>query len=68
MSYSIESGDGAAEGAATVDSSTGEWSYTGDLNYFGADSFTITASDGNGGTDTIEVTVAVANVNDAPVV
>ena len=42
-------------------------SYTPNLNFFGADSFTYTVSDGNGGTDTATVSVAVTNVNDAPV-
>lgn len=42
-------------------------SYTPAANYFGADSFTYTASDGNGGTDTATVSVSVSNVNDPPV-
>lgn len=42
-------------------------SYTPNANYFGADSFTYTVSDGNGGTDAAAVTVGVSNVNDAPV-
>ncbi|HYN84597.1 MAG TPA: cadherin-like domain-containing protein [Pyrinomonadaceae bacterium] len=42
-------------------------SYTPAANYFGPDSFTYTASDGNGGTDTATVNVSVANVQDAPV-
>jgi hypothetical protein len=41
-------------------------SYTPAANYFGADSFTYTISDGNSGTDTANVSVNVANVNDAP--
>jgi hypothetical protein len=42
-------------------------SYTPNADYFGADSFTYTVSDGNGGQDTATVTVSVENVNDAPV-
>ena len=42
-------------------------SYTPNANYFGADSFTYTIDDGNGGTDTATVSVTVTNVNDVPV-
>ncbi|MCA1620853.1 MAG: tandem-95 repeat protein [Acidobacteria bacterium] len=42
-------------------------SYTPNANFFGADSFTYTVSDGNGGQDAATVSVTVANVNDAPV-
>ncbi len=41
--------------------------YTPDLNYYGADSFAYTVSDGKGGTDTATVSVTVTPVNDAPV-
>lgn len=41
-------------------------SYTPNANFFSADSFTYTISDGNGGMDTATVGVNVANVNDAP--
>ena len=42
-------------------------SYTPAADFFGADSFTYTVDDGNGGQDTATVTVNVASVNDAPV-
>jgi VCBS repeat-containing protein len=42
-------------------------SYTPNANFFGADSFTYTVSDGNGNFDSATVTVNVANVNDPPV-
>ena len=42
-------------------------SYTPNANYFGADSFTYTISDGNGGNDTATVSITVTPVNDAPV-
>ena len=40
--------------------------YTPNTNFFGADSFTYTISDGKGGTDTAKVTVIVSNDPDAP--
>jgi PKD repeat protein len=40
--------------------------YTPAPNYNGPDSFTYTANDGNGGTDTATVTITVRPVNDAP--
>ncbi|HWS87485.1 MAG TPA: Ig-like domain-containing protein [Pyrinomonadaceae bacterium] len=42
-------------------------SYTPAPNYFGPDSFTYTAADGNGGTDTATVSVTVTSVEDPPV-
>ena len=54
-----------ANGSATF--TAGSVSYTPNPNYFGADSFTYTIADGNGGHDTATVLVAVSNVNDAPV-
>ena len=41
-------------------------SYTPNANYFGADSFTYTIDDGNGGSDTATVSVTVTSVNDLP--
>jgi hypothetical protein len=40
--------------------------YTPDANYNGADQFTYTISDGNGGTDTARVNVTVTPQNDPP--
>jgi PKD repeat protein len=40
--------------------------YTPAANYHGPDSFTYTADDGHGGTDTATVTITVRPVNDAP--
>ena len=68
LSFSIEDGDGPTNGSASVDPETGEWSYTGALDFAGEDSFIITVSDGDGGSADITVTVNVTNVNDAPVV
>ncbi len=41
--------------------------YTPAANHFGADAFSYTVSDGNGGSDSATVAVAVSPVNDAPV-
>ncbi|MDP4270063.1 MAG: Ig-like domain-containing protein, partial [Bacteroidota bacterium] len=45
----------------------GTYTYTPNANYNGPDSFSVTVSDGNGGTHTVVVTVKVTPVNDAPV-
>lgn len=45
----------------------GALAYTPNANFNGTDSFTYTASDGNGGTDMATVTITVSSVNDAPV-
>ena len=41
--------------------------YTPEVNYNGSDNFIVMVSDGNGGTDTINVNVTINAVNDAPV-
>jgi VCBS repeat-containing protein len=46
----------------------GDVTYTPDPNYFGADSFDYTISDGHNGTATATVTIAIAAENDAPLV
>jgi VCBS repeat-containing protein len=59
-----------AVGAATHGTAAlvgGAVQYTPTANYFGADSFTYTLSDGNGGTAQATVAVTVTPVNDAPV-
>ena len=53
-----------AHGTASV--SEGKIVYTPDENYNGEDSFVYTISDGNGGSTTATVTVAIAAVDDAP--
>jgi hypothetical protein len=55
-----------AHGAVTVNTD-GSYTYTPSANYNGADSFSYTISDGNGGTNTYTVSITVDPVNDAPV-
>ena len=47
--------------------SDGQFNYTPDANFAGTDGFTYMVSDGNGGTDTANVSITVTPVNDAPV-
>ena len=53
-------------GSVACDSETGECTYTPDDDFNGEDSFSYTASDGNGGEDTATVSITVTPVNDAP--
>jgi len=58
---------GPAHGTLSITAATGAFTYTPAANYHGPDSFTFTASDGSGGTDTGLVTITVNPINDAPV-
>ena len=51
----------------TVTNNSGDVTFSPDANYFGADSFSYTVGDGNGGSDTATVSVTITPVNDAPV-
>jgi len=63
LSYSVTT----APTKGTVSGGTGgNFTYTPNANYNGADSFVVTANDGQGGTDTIKVDVTVTAVNDPP--
>ncbi|HIF9531470.1 TPA: Ig-like domain-containing protein, partial [Photobacterium damselae] len=59
-------GSDPTNGSVTVDPD-GSWEYVPNPDFNGEDSFTVVVDDGNGGTDTITVTVNVTPVNDAPV-
>ncbi|HIF9463336.1 TPA: Ig-like domain-containing protein, partial [Photobacterium damselae] len=59
-------GSDPTNGSVTVNPD-GSWEYVPNPNFNGEDSFTVVVDDGNGGTDTIIVTVNVTPVNDAPV-
>ena len=62
---SVTGADGAENGS--VNFSDGTVTYTPNPNFSGADSFTYTISDGQGGTATATVALEVTAVNDAPV-
>ncbi|MDA1196599.1 MAG: tandem-95 repeat protein [Nanoarchaeota archaeon] len=53
--------------SGVVANNGGTVTYTPNSNFCGSDSFTYTATDGNGGTDSASVAVLVSCVNDAPV-
>jgi hypothetical protein len=57
----------ANDGTITFNAITGAIEYTPAKDYNGADSFTYSISDGNGGTDTATVNISVTPVNDDPV-
>ncbi|HIF9166949.1 TPA: Ig-like domain-containing protein, partial [Photobacterium damselae] len=59
-------GSDPTNGSVTVNPD-GSWEYVPNTDFNGEDSFTVVVDDGNGGTDTITVTVNVTPVNDAPV-
>ena len=64
---SVTSVTQGANGSVAITGGGTGVSYTPALNFFRADSFTYTISDGNGGTDTANVNVNVTPVADAPV-
>lgn len=66
LSYRVVTG--AAHGVATVDAASGVVTLTPATDWHGSDGFTVEVSDGKGGAATSVVTVAVAAVDDAPVV
>ena len=64
-SLSVSSVGSAGHGTVT-NNNDGTINYTPNANYNGPDSFSYTVSDGNGGTDTADVSITVTAVNDAP--
>jgi len=60
-------GSDPAHGTVTVNAD-GTYTYTPGANFNGTDSFTVTVSDGRGGTTTSTVNVTIDPVNDAPTV
>ncbi|MCG9706571.1 tandem-95 repeat protein [Photobacterium damselae] len=59
-------GSDPTNGSVTVNPD-GSWEYVPNPDFNGEDSFTVVVDDGNGGTDTITVTVNVTPINDAPI-
>jgi hypothetical protein len=55
-----------ADHGAVVLNPDGSFTYAPDADYFGADDFTYTVSDGRGGIDSATVSLVVNPVNDAP--
>ena len=62
----VTSPNPAASHGSVSCTAAGVCTYTPDSNYNGPDSFVYTVSDGNGGTDTGQVSVTVTPANDAP--
>ncbi|PYG32607.1 beta strand repeat-containing protein [Pelagimonas varians] len=56
-----------ADNGTVVIEANGTLTYTPDLNFEGIDTITYDVSDGNGGSDTAQVTVTVNGINDAAV-
>jgi VCBS repeat-containing protein len=54
----------SSNGTASIDATTGVWSYTPDANFNGSDSFTVAVTDDEGNTETQVVSLTVTSVND----
>ena len=57
--FRIETGDGPSNGAASIDLSAGQWSYTPNANFNGADHFTVSVTDDDGNVETQVIDIAV---------
>ncbi|PWU31103.1 hypothetical protein DK254_05685, partial [Pseudomonas sp. RW407] len=66
LTYTLKSGGEPAHGTLVLDTATGSYTYTPNLNYHGPDSFTVVIDDGHNGTTESTVTLTVTSVNDAP--
>ncbi|WP_211251218.1 VCBS domain-containing protein [Deefgea rivuli] len=67
LSYVLKAGTAPTNGTVTIDAATGAYVYKPNANYNGGDTFTVTISDGHGGTVNSVVTINVTPVNDVPV-
>ena len=56
-----------ANGTLQLDPVTGQFTFTPNANYNGADSFVVTVTDSNGNSSTATISLNIAPVNDAPV-
>lgn len=64
LTYSIA--DHASNGSVSINKDSGRFTYQGNTNFNGVDSFKVLVDDGNGGTAIATVSVTVNAVNDAP--
>ena len=55
----------SSDGSATIDATTGLWSYTPTGDFHGTDVFTVTITDDDGGTTTQDISLSIAPVDDA---
>jgi hypothetical protein len=56
----------SSNGAASINATTGAWSYTPNANFNGSDSFTVAVTDDEGNMETQVISLIVEAVNDAP--
>ncbi|MDA0271656.1 MAG: Ig-like domain-containing protein, partial [Proteobacteria bacterium] len=54
-------------GTAGISATTGAWTYDGNLDYNGGDTFTVQVTDDDGNDETQVITITVNSVNDAPI-
>ena len=66
--FSIESGDQASHGTATIDPASGAWSYVPDANVNGSDSFMVTVTDDAGGASQQQIDLTITAVDDPAVI
>ncbi|MDN6859271.1 Ig-like domain-containing protein, partial [Pseudomonas sp. CAN2814] len=66
LTYTVKTGAAPAHGTLVLNAATGDYTYTPAKDYNGGDSFTVSVSDGHGGTVDSVVTISVTPVNDAP--
>jgi hypothetical protein len=64
--YSIEIGDDAFGGSASINAATGAWNYIPDPDFNGADNFIVSVTDDLDGITTQLIELSVAPVNDLP--
>nr|MDJ0784559.1 tandem-95 repeat protein [Desulfosarcinaceae bacterium] len=55
----------ASNGSASIDNTTGDWTYTPDADFNGTDSFTVTVTDDDGNSQSQVVNITVSQVDDA---
>ncbi|MGE5502911.1 MAG: tandem-95 repeat protein [Actinomycetota bacterium] len=67
LAYTLADGGAPAHGSVSF-ADDGSYTYVPAADWNGTDTFTVTVSDGQGGSETRTVTVEVASVDDAPVV